>query len=97
MVAVHSSSQVSWACSGTWLWTNRRAAIGVEAGGEQVEGGVEGAAAAARPGRFQGQGVQVDDAVEGVVVVLVGHPLANRAEVVAEVEVPAGLDAGQDP
>ena len=45
----------------------------------------------------EGQGVEVDDAEEGVVVVLVGHPVPEGAQVVAEVEVTARLHPGQDP
>ena len=36
-------------------------------------------------------GVQVDDAEEGVVLLLVFDPLADGAEVVAQVEGPRGL------
>ena len=45
----------------------------------------------------EGQGVEVDDAEEGVVVVLVGDPVAERPQVVAEVEVTARLHPRQDP
>ena len=47
---------------------------------------------------LDGDRVQVRDEVERVVVVLQGHPLPQRAEVVAEVERVRGrLDAGQHP
>jgi hypothetical protein len=40
--------------------------------------------------------VEIDDA-EGVVVeILLPYPVADRAEIVAEVEVPSGLDARED-
>ena len=67
MVAVHSSSQVSRVCSGTWLWTKRRAALGVEPDGQEVHGGVEGVGPQVGRVDLGGQGVQVDHAVEGVV------------------------------
>ena len=44
-----------------------------------------------------GQGVEVDDPVEGVARVLPDDPVPQRAEVVAEVDLAGGLDAGQDP
>jgi hypothetical protein len=44
---------------------------------------------------LDGNGVHVGDEAERVVVVLKGHPLADRAQVVAQVEgVRGGLDAG---
>jgi hypothetical protein len=40
-------------------------------------------------------GVQVDDAVDGVVVVLFLDPAPHRTQVVAEVDLAGGLDAGE--
>jgi hypothetical protein len=40
--------------------------------------------------------VEVDHAVEGVVFVLRRHPSADGPQVVAEVELTGGLDAGED-
>ena len=96
MVAVHSSSQVIRACSGTWLWTNRQQRSGSRPAASRSRAVVEGPAAQLGRVDLQGQGVEVDDAVEGVVVVLVGHPVANGAQVVPQMEVAAGLDAGED-
>ena len=73
------------------------AALGVEADGQQVEGGVEGVGPQVGRVDLRGQGVQVDHAVEGVVVVLEGDPVAEGPEVVAEGEVAGGRDAGEDP
>src|SRR5207253_7206706 len=42
-----------------------------------------------------GQGMQVDDAVERVVVFLEGNPVPQRAHVVAQVDLTGGLDARQ--
>ncbi len=39
--------------------------------------------------------VQVDDAVKDVLVVLVGHPVAKRTEVIAQVDVAGRLDTGK--
>ena len=97
MVAVHSSSQVSRVCSGTWLWTKIGAALRVEPDGEEVERGVGGVAAEHRRVDVDGKGVQVDDAVEGVAVVLERHPVPEGPQVVAEGEVARGGDAGEDP
>src|SRR6516225_10454498 len=44
----------------------------------------------------QGQGVQVDDAENAVVVVLQGDPVADGAEIVAEMQVAGRLNAGKD-
>ena len=43
-----------------------------------------------------GQGVEVDDAVERVRLVLAGDPVPQRPQVVAEVDVTGGLDARED-
>ena len=45
----------------------------------------------------QGQGVQVDDAIEGIVLVLEVNPMLEGAEVVAEMGVAGRLDAAEDP
>jgi hypothetical protein len=89
-------TQASSACSGTWLCTNSVHRSGSSPAPSSW-------AAATLVLRQQGgilrhgDRVQVDHAVEGVVGVLQRHPLAQRAEVVAEVEgVGGGLDAGQD-
>ena len=41
----------------------------------------------------EGQRVEVDDPEEGVVVVLESHPLAQRPQVIPEVDLAARLDA----
>ena len=43
-----------------------------------------------------GDGVQVDDAKDVVVLVLVPDPVPERTQVVAEVKAAARLDAGED-
>mmetsp|Transcript_14616 Transcript_14616/g.61732 ORF Transcript_14616/g.61732 Transcript_14616/m.61732 type:complete len:347 (+) Transcript_14616:1728-2768(+) len=72
-------------------------ALGVQPGGE-VDG-------RGRPGGLDkllrvmssgGDGVEVDDAVEGVELLLHLHPVFDRAEVVTEVDGARGLDAGED-
>jgi hypothetical protein len=40
--------------------------------------------------------VQVDDGVEGIHLVLLGHPAADRADIVAEVLLASRLDSGED-
>ena len=76
----------------------QRAPLRVEPDREQLGGRDPGALPQHRrvvPGRDR---VQVDHAVEGVVGLLHGHPVAHRAEVVAEVERVGGrLDAGEHP
>src|SRR6185437_11140968 len=43
-----------------------------------------------------GNGVHVDDAIEAVELVLQLHPVADGAEIVAEMQVAGRLDAGKD-
>jgi hypothetical protein len=40
--------------------------------------------------------VEVDDAVEGLVIVLESDPVPDRAEVIPEVTRPGGLDPAED-
>ena len=76
----------------------QRAPLRVEAQREQLGGRDAGALAQRLRVVLDGDRVQVDDAVERVVVVLQRHPLPQRTEVVAEMErVRGGLDAGEHP
>ena len=69
------------------------AALGLEAGAEQRGGGVERVLVQRVDVVGNADGVQVDDAVEGLAQVLVGHVMADRADVVAEVLAARRLDA----
>jgi L-serine deaminase len=40
--------------------------------------------------------MQVDDAVDAVIAVLQCHELADRAEIIAEMEIAGGLHSGKD-
>jgi hypothetical protein len=73
----------------------QRAHLGVEPGGHQDLGDLE--RLGPQHGRVLGDGerVQVDDAVDGGVVVLRHHPAPDRTQVVAEVDVAGRLDAGE--
>ena len=87
IVAVHSSSHASRGCSGTWLCTKI-----VQADGSRPAASRLTAASSVLDRRTAGldlqrEGVQVDDAVERVVLALVGHPAAQCPEVVAQVQV----------
>ena len=88
--------QASWACSGTIDWLKMICLLAVDAGGQEGRGDL------ARLGRQQlgilrlGDGVQVDHAVEALVVVLQAREVADRAEIVAEMEIAGRLHAGQD-
>src|SRR6266545_4606244 len=76
----------------------QRAPLGVQPEREELGRGDPGALAQQRRLVSGGDRVQVDHAVERVVAVLQGHPVAHRSEVVAQVEgVGGGLDAGQYP
>src|SRR5581483_7431212 len=74
-----------------------RRALGVEAGGEQHRVQVERALAQVGGVVLDGDRVQVDDAEEGVPLLLRGRVLAEAADQVAEVLVAGRLDAGEDP
>ena len=69
----------------------------VEPGGEEDRGRTAGPVGEA--GRVVGHrdGVQVDDAVDRVVVVLSLHPMAHGPQVVAEMHLAGRLDAREDP
>ena len=82
----HSSTHDSCRCSGTWLCTNSVLRCGVDAEGEQLRGRDEGVAAQLGGVLRQRDRVQVDDAVERLGGLLQAHPLAQRTQVVAEVE-----------
>ena len=71
------------------------APIGVEPGGQQVERGVVGPAPQFGRVDVERQGVEVDHAVERIMGPLVLHPVADGPQVVAEMEVAAGLDSGE--
>src|SRR5579875_693675 len=74
-----------------------RAAGGVDPGGEQLGDRDQGTAAQRGRVVLDGDRVQVHHAVERLVLVLQRHPVADRAQVVAEVERVGGrLDAAQD-
>ena len=93
--AVHSSSQVSSACSGTWLCTKRVQTLGVEADRQQ-QGGAHASRRRSRPARGNGQRVQIDDAVVASRVSCSRTHWRNGAEVIAQVERVGGrLDAGE--
>ena len=75
-----------------------RGALRVDAHREQLRGGAAHPVAQQLRVLLDGDGVQVGDEEERLVVVLQRHPLPQRPEVVAEVErVGGGLDPGEDP
>ena len=43
-----------------------------------------------------GQRVQIDDAEDALVIVLQRDPVADRAEIIAEMQIAGRLDAGKD-
>ena len=68
----------------------------VEPDRQQGDGEVESPFPQLRRVDVEGQGVEVDHAEEGLVLVLDGHPVLERAQVVAEVVIPRWLDARKD-
>ena len=71
----------------------QRRDVGVDADGQQHLCDLEGASP--QLGRILrlGERVQIDHAVERVGAVLIGHPVPERAEQVAELHITGGLDA----
>ncbi len=75
---------------------NKRAALGIEAGGEVVEDHLKRVLLHhARVGVVGGQRVPVGDEEEAVVLVLQVDPVAQGADVVAEVQLAGGSHAAQ--
>jgi hypothetical protein len=72
------------------------AALGVDAGGDV--GGRDLARLRLQGGRVlpDRDRMQIDDAEHAVIAVLQPHPVADRAEIVAEMHVLGRLDAGED-
>ena len=97
MVAVHSSSQVSRVCSGTWLWTKRVQRSGSRPTASRLRAASSVLARRSAGLDLGGQGVQVDHAVEGVVAVLEGDPVPEGPQVVPEREVAGRRDSREDP
>ena len=72
------------------------AALGVDAGGDIGGGHLAGRLAQFARVLRQGQRVQVDDAEDAVVIVLQRDPVADRAEIIAEMQIAGRLDAGKN-
>ena len=91
------SSQRSSVCSGHVALAEEDAALGFQARREQDRRRVVDALAQLRRVVGHGDRVQVDDAVDRrIAAVLTLDVLADRADVVAQVLAPGGLDAGED-
>jgi len=73
-----------------------RGLLGVEANGEQRGGEIERARADDSGAIGDREGMQIDDSVECVAFGLAGDPVAEGAEIVAEVHRTGGLNARQD-
>ena len=72
-------------------------ALGIEAGGEEVEGDVADVLAEGRGvGVVGGEGVEVGDEEVAVVLILELNPVVERAHVVAEVEAAGGAHSAED-
>jgi hypothetical protein len=72
------------------------AALGIKAGGEQLGGLRQRVGGELGRVVLLGHGVEVDDAVDGVIRLLVGHPVAHGPEVVAQMRFACRLDSGED-
>ena len=72
------------------------AALGIQSGGQEIERRLVGAGPQFVRVDVQGEGMEVDDGVEAVVGILVGNPIADRPQVIPQMEVATGLEAGQN-
>ena len=88
--ATQVRTQASSVCSATWDWTNRIERLGVDPAGQELRPVSPGRSRELGRVPRQGHRVEVDDAEEGVVLVLLGDPVAQRPQVVAEVGLPVG-------
>src|SRR5439155_14328190 len=70
--------------------------LGVEADGEQPDRHFDGPLGEARHLVRLRDGVQIDDREEAVVLMLQRNPVLDRAEIIADVQLARGLDAGGD-
>ena len=78
------------------LWLKMMQRSGIDAGGD-----IGGRHLARRSAQLvgilrQGQRVQIDDAEDALEVVLQRDPVADRAEIIAEMQIAGGLDAGKN-
>ncbi len=71
-------------------------ALGVDAGGQHRGGDVPGVGFQLFRVLPDGDGVQVDDAEQAFVIVLQPHPVANGAQVIAEMQITRRLHAGKN-
>ena len=86
------SSHCSSLCSATCDCTNRTAAIGVDARGQEPDRHVAGPLGERRAVVLAGDGMQVHDAVDAVVALLQRDPVLHRAKPVADVQLAGRLD-----
>ena len=73
------------------------AAVGIDAGGDVGGGHFVRLGAELKRVLRQRERVQIDDAEDAVEIALEAHPVADRAEIIAEMQVAGRLDAGKDP
>ena len=96
MRATQLKIQASSACCGTADWLKTMCSLRIDAGSKK--GGRDRADLRRQVvvDELRGQRMQVDDAIDAVVAVLQGDEFLERAEIVAEMEMAGGLDAGKD-
>ena len=72
------------------------AALGVDAGGDVGGGDLARVASQNLRVLRQGQGVQVDDAEDALELLLLGHPVAQGTQIVAQMQLAGRLHARED-
>ena len=91
------STQVELGVLGHVALDEQRATRRVDPDREQPGGKVERPVCKGRRIVLDRKCVKVDDAVEGVVDVLVRDPVAQSAQIIAQMDVPRGLHARKNP
>ena len=74
----------------------QRAQFGIESAGDQDLGQLDRLVTHLARSLGDREGVQIDDAVEGIGGTLVLDPVLDGSQQVSEMEITSGLDAGED-
>src|SRR3989442_8601208 len=88
--------QVQLAVCGQVGWNKHDATLGLESRRKQADRHVERALPQRRRVVGLGDGVQVHDAEQALVLVLQPHPVLHGTEIIADVQLARGLNAGED-
>ena len=88
--------QASSAWPETWLWLKTMWLLGIDAGGDEGCRHLARVAAELVGVLEHGDGVQIDHAIEALVLGLERHEFGDGAEIIAEMEIAGRLHARED-